>query len=143
MAQVNLSEIQKAVFAKINTSSIATALGGSGKIYDRVPDGVKLSYPYITFGSPVTIPRHNMDTAWMDMLFQVDVWHRDTAGSTGKKKVYDIQDLIRSLLDRQRLTISGANHLYTQERTVTILDGSDGITYHGVQVFAIGASPAL
>lgn len=142
MAQVNLSEMQKAVYAKIAVSALTTALGGA-KVYDRVPSGIQPSYPYVTFGPPVTSPQHNQDTAWMDMLFQIDVWHRDTSGSTGKKKVYEIQDLIRSLLDRQRLTITGANHLYTQERTVTIVDGSDGITFHGVQVYAIGASPTL
>ena len=142
MAQVNLVQVQTAVFAKINVSALTTALGGA-KIYDRVPSGLQPSYPYVTFGPPVTAPQHNMDTAWMDTLFQIDVWHRDTAGATGKKNVYDIQDIIRSLLDRQRLTSGGANHLYTKERTLTIMDGSDGITWHGVQVFAIGASPAL
>lgn len=142
MAQVDLNNIQLAVFVALNTSAMTTALGGAGKIYDRVPTGVKPVYPYITFGTPVTAPQHNQDTAWMDMRFQVDVWTRDTGSATGKKKCFEIQNLVRSLIDRKRLTITGANHLYTQEVTITIMDGGDGQTWHGVQVFAIGASPA-
>lgn len=142
MAQVDINNIQLAVFVALNTSATTTALGGAGKIYDRVPTGVKPVYPYITFGTPVTAPQHNQDTAWMDMRFQVDVWTRDTGSATGKKKCFEIQNLVRSLIDRKRLTITGANHLYTQEVTITIMDGGDGQTWHGVQVFAIGASPA-
>jgi hypothetical protein len=141
--QVDLDNIQQAVYVALNTNAMSTALGGTGKIYDRVPTGFKPTYPYITFGVPVTAPQHNMDTAWMDMRFQVDVWTRDSATATGKKKCYELQNLVRSLVDRRRLTITGANHLYTQEVTITIMDGGDGQTWHGVQVFAIGASPAL
>lgn len=142
MAQVDLDKIQQAVFTALNVSAMTAALGGS-KIYDRVPTGTKPSYPYITFGQPITAPQHNMDTAWMDMRFQVDIWTRETATTAGKKKCYEIQNLVRSLIDRKRLTITGANHLYTQEVTVTIMDDGDGQTWHGVQVFAIGASPTL
>lgn len=139
---VDLDNIQRAVFTALNVTAMTTALGGAGKIYDRIPTSVKPSYPFITFGQPVTSPRHNMDTVWVDMRFQVDVYTRDSGTSAGKKQCYEIQNLVRSLIDRKRLTITGANHLYTQETTVTIMDGGDGQTFHGVQVFAIGASPS-
>lgn len=145
MSAVNIKEIQKAVYTAINVSSVRTALGGTTtdpKIYDRVPTLKTPSFPYITFGTPVYTAGHSQTTAIQEVLFQVDVWHRDTAANTGRGKVYDIQQLVTGLLDRQRLTITGAINLYTQARTVTILDGTDGQSWHGVQVFAIGASPS-
>jgi hypothetical protein len=137
---MNYKELQKAVYAALNVQSLTTLLGGP-KIYDRVPAAVKPQYPYITFGTPVQRSEHGHQSLWANVLFQVDVWHRDSAIATGKATVYDIQAEVRSLLDREYLNISGATHLYTQEETSTILDGDDGITWHGVQVFAIGAAP--
>jgi hypothetical protein len=137
---MNYKELQRAVYGVLNQQSLTALLGGA-KIYDRVPTGVKPSYPYITFGTPVQRSEHGHQSVWANVLFQIDVWHRDGATGTGKAKVYDIQSEIRSLLDREQLGISGATHLYTQEETSTILDADDGITWHGIQVFAIGASP--
>jgi hypothetical protein len=145
MSAVDIKEIQKAVFTALNVSSLRTAIGGTSadpKIYDRVPTLKTPVFPYVTFGTPVYTAMHSQTSAIQEVLFQVDVWHRDTASNTGKGKVYDIQKIVTTLLDRQRLTISGAINLYTQARTVTILDGNDGQSWHGVQVFAIGASPS-
>lgn len=145
MSAVNIKEIQKAVYVALNVTTLRTALAGTTtdpKIYDRVPTLKTPVFPYITFGTPVFTAGHSQTSAIQEVLFQVDVWHRDTASNTGKGKVYDIQQIVTGLLDRQRLTITGAINLYTQARTVTILDGNDGQSWHGVQVFAIGASPS-
>lgn len=132
--------IQQAVYTKIAVQQLSSALGGM-KLYDRVPTGTKPSYPYVTFGNPVVTMIHGQQSVIQETLFQIDVWTRD-GQVTGRRKAYQVQDILRGLLDRQPLTIAGATHHYTHERTVTILDETDGLTWHGVQVFAIGAGPA-
>ena len=143
MSAVDLKEIQKAVYVALNSAAMRTALNGATadpKIYDRVPTFQTPAFPYITFGTPVFSAGHSMTSAIQEVLFQVDIWNRDTTSRAGKGKVYDIMKLITLQLDRKRLTITGGINLYTQERTTTILDSGDGQSWHGVQIFAIGVS---
>lgn len=136
---INIFEVQKAVYTAINIPAVtAIAVGG---IYDRVPMGITPTFPYITFGAHVSQINHNQCGRWDDVWFQIDVWTRDNSQRAGRSVAYDVQNKIRTALDNQKITITGARCMHVLEQSVTVLDDGDGLTWHGVQVFAIGVYP--
>lgn len=137
MVNVSYVEIQKAVYTLLNVSAITNILGGS-KIYDRYPSGSSIVFPYIILGDHITSHEHGHSSDVFEVLIRVDVWDRDEQNRAGKKRLYELQSLIDDRLNRTKLNVSGANHLYTLGRMQTVLDANDGFTWQGIQTFDVG-----
>lgn len=137
MINVSYVEIQKAVYNALNVSSITSKIGGA-KIYDRYPNGANISFPYIILGDHITSHNHGHDSDVFEVLIRIDVWERDDQSRVGRKRLFEIQSLIDDIINRTKLNVSGAKHLYSLARMQTVLDANDGYTWQGIQTYDIG-----
>ncbi len=123
--------VQAAVYTALTGASAVTDLV-STRIYDQVPEGLE-TFPYITFGNPVTSPFDAAVMRGQTEDLTLHVWSREG----GRKQTQQVLAAIHATLHRQPLTVTGHTHIQTLHRFATVLKDPDGETFHGVTRFEI------
>lgn len=120
--------VQKAIFDKLNVTSITDLVSG---VLDAVDQDQ--AYPYITIGEDVLSEWDTNTTSGADGAITIHVWSR----YKGKKEVKTIFAEIYSLLHNQSLTATGYDIVMCKWDTETSFLDSDGLTRHGVQTYRL------
>tara|TARA_Y100000385_G_C12588249_1_gene423536 strand:- start:12 stop:425 length:414 start_codon:yes stop_codon:yes gene_type:complete len=123
-------EFQQALFTALNgDSDLTSSLGAS--IYDDVPDGEAVTFPYINIGENSTLDYSTKDAVGSDTTVNLHVWSR----YRGSKEVKLIMDRVHTLLHDSTLTVTGRNLINLRSEFSDVLNDPDGITRHGVMRF--------
>lgn len=120
-------ELQKAIFVKLSASTELSDIIGT-RLLDHVPDNYDV-FPFVTIGEDVLTNWDDDTQNGFDVSVTIHVWSR----YPGRKETKEIQGIIYSQLHQQDLTITGYNHVLTNQTNQTTTLDPDGKTYHGVQ----------
>ena len=128
------TELQTAVFAQLNHSSItatlSTAYGVTAVFNEWVPQltdgGDPIGFPFITMSFPTSGSFDDKDAIGQDTTVQVDVWARNNGTNIKaiSKAVYD-------RMHRQALGVTG--HITTECTAMVFERDPDGITVEFIQ----------
>ncbi len=129
--------LQGALYSALSgASGVTTALGGSGHIHDRVPEGAV--FPYITIGKEQIVDDSNTcDHDAVEAFPEVHIWSRK-AGSVEAKT---IAGAVHDALNKE-ITITGFRNVVGSFESAIFLDDPDGLTTHGVVTFRYLIDPA-
>lgn len=127
------TETQKAIYAVLNGDATLTALLGSGKIFDHVPDNT--SYPYAVLMIFPFNDRGSYTTEGLNAQFQISTWVRGSG--RGDKEVQSIQKRIDELLHKANLTIEGWGIISLRRELIEIRTEDDNVTKEGIQRFRL------
>jgi len=121
--------------------AIITALTGDAdlhahvedRVYDWVPENP--TKPYIQVTTPTEVPFDCFGCtdiqAGQRVTFTIHTW----STYRGSKETKEIAAHINDLLDNQPLTVSGYDHIITQNTMTTDMRDPDMIHWHGVMYF--------
>jgi hypothetical protein len=121
--------------------AIITALTGDAdlhahvedRVYDWVPENP--TKPYIQVTTPTELPFDCFGCtdiqAGQRVTFTVHIW----STYRGSKETKEIAAHINDLLDHQALTVSGYDHIITQNTMTTDMRDPDMVHWHGVMYF--------
>jgi len=121
---LSLNELQKAVYAALNGSSLLTS-----KIFDNVPEGQ--AFPYVQIG-------HDEPKDWSTATFRgydVSLVVETFARGRGELETKQYMDEVHRLLDRAELAMSGQQMILCVYDTGRVDTEPDGVTFHGTQRF--------
>lgn len=128
------SETQIAVYTTLSgDATLQTLLGGSGRVFDHVPDNT--AYPYVTILIFPWDDRGNYTSEGLVVEFQVSAWVRGTA--RGNKGVQAIQKRIDELLHKANLSITGWRIISLRRGLIDVVTEDDNVTKQGVQRFKL------
>lgn len=117
--------LQRAVFKMLRDSAVVTtALGGSSRVYDRVPANARL--PYITIGEIQIVDDANCGPAW-EAFVTTHAWSE----AVGKPESQGIADAMGEALNAQ-LSVDGFTCTDWQFRDARTFTEPDGLTTHAV-----------
>lgn len=122
--------LQKAVRAAlVGSATLATAMGGTVNVYDRVkPDAV---FPYLNITDAQTIDDGNScDEHATEAFVDVHIWSRVVGAGEAK----EIGSVVRSLL-ATILTVEGWRCVVGNFENARWFRDSDGLSVHGVMTF--------
>ena len=133
--------LQTAIFTALAGDSTLTAMlsdnWGATAIFSDVPEVAEDEnpdyYPFISFGQEVTSPFDDKQTTGGDAAIEINVWSQ--AGDYIEAKT--VADRIHTVLHRQALTITGADHILTNFTTAEPSLDPDGITKRVLMLFAV------
>lgn len=122
--------LQKGIFDALSASgSLATAMGGSVRAYDRVPDNP--TFPYLTIGTAQILDDGNTCNGnFYEAFVDIHVWSR----VVGQVEAKRISEFVRSVLSAA-FTVTGWEIKAAQFQGAQHLDDPDGVTAHGVLSF--------
>ena len=125
---------QEVIYTLLSADTqLQTLLGGTGKIFDFVPD--KQPFPFITIGAGVWTDRGNETYEGWENDLQIHVWYR--APGRGRLKVQEIQKRVDELLHRQDPCIEDWSIIVLRRKFVDIIVDDDNVTLHGIQNFKL------
>lgn len=133
------TETQRAIFSLLSADTdLSLLLGGSGKVFDHVPDNT--AFPYITMYINPWDDRGNHTTEGFQCVLQIDVWYQPGVGEAkgrGNYRVQQIQKRVDELLHKTNLEVDGWKTLIMRRTLVDILTDPDNVTKHGIQQFKL------
>lgn len=126
---MNPEELQSAVFARLNHTSITATLSTAYSVTaifnewasQLTDSGDPIGFPFVTMSFPASTEFDDKGAIGQNSIVQVDVWARDNG--TGIKA---LGKAIYDRLHRQALTVSG--HITTQCEDMVFERDPDGIT---------------
>ena len=122
-------ELQKSIYAKLNTDSTITTTY-SATVHDHVSSGT--AFPYVVIGEETnTDDSSSKDIDFNEFTLTIHTFSRNR----GRKEAKQIMARIYTLLHKASLTVTGANHINTRFEYSDVVREQDGLTYHGVQRF--------
>lgn len=127
------TEVQKAVFATLNSDATLTSLLGSNKVFDHVPDNT--SYPYVSIFIFPFEDRGSYNTEGLTLVFQVSTWVR--GNTRGNLSVQTIQKRIDELLHKANLSITGWKIISLRRDLIDLRTEDDNVTKQGIQRFRL------
>jgi hypothetical protein len=135
---MNPEELQAAIFARLNHSSVtatlSTAYGVTAVFNEWAPQltdaGDPIGFPFVTMSFPASTAFDDKTQTGQNSAVQIDVWSRVNGNQvkTIAKAVYD-------RLHRQALGVSG--HITTQCEDMVFERDPDGITRRGRLTFRV------
>lgn len=126
------SDFQKSVYDALNASlELQTALGGSGRIFDSVPDNQ--AYPYVEIGDDTAIDNSTCEKPGQELTITIHSWSR----TRGRKEVKGIMRGVYDVLHYGSFTMPGNVCILSIFDFEQILADPDGVTFHGVQRFRV------
>jgi hypothetical protein len=119
--------LQQAIYTRLTgDTALMDAIEG---VFDWIPD--QTEYPYVSIGDDTGNDWSAADFDGKEITVVIHSWSR----AEGRSEVKTIQSLVKGLLHRASLALTGANLVQMLfEFEETLLD-PDGVTYHGVQRF--------
>lgn len=121
------AEVQKAVYSAL--TSDATLMAAITGVYDFVPEDA--SYPYVSIGDDTSTDDHNKDDDIEELTLVIHTWDQ----SEGRLNTKTIMGLVKDVLHRGALTITGHNLVFMYFEFSDTFRDPDGLTYRGVQRF--------
>ena len=127
-------ETQKAIFETLsNDAALTTLLGGTGRIFDHVPDNTP--YPYISILMFPWNDRGNYTYEGLEIEFQLSAWVRgDKPGSLSTQL---IQKRIDELIHKANISINGWYIISLRRSLIDIRTEDDNVTKEGIQRFRL------
>tara|TARA_R100000773_G_C4170363_1_gene84304 strand:+ start:314 stop:721 length:408 start_codon:yes stop_codon:yes gene_type:complete len=119
-------DVQTTIFNTLSGDSTLDGLVGNNRIYDNVPQDSP--YPYVVIGNENALNVGTKSVDANDYSIDIEVWSQ----YRGKKEIKNIMERIYNLLHNASLSVSGADFVRSQVRTVITLVEADAITRHGV-----------
>jgi hypothetical protein len=120
-------------------SLLGTTVGGTQKVFNRVPDNT--AFPFIAIDVRPWVDRGNYTTNGLQGEIWVHVWYQAGASGSmtglGDKPVQAIQARVDALLHNSYVAISGWRNLSLRRNLVNIMLDPDNITLHGIQKFKL------
>lgn len=124
--------MQAAVFEALsNSSALATAMGGTARIFDKVPDGA--TYPYLRIGDDQSIDDSNSCSDGWEVYVTVHIFSQHASGPRPDVKAIG-KAVAAALVDENApLTPTGFSlNLAQYQGMRPPFFEADGITVHGV-----------
>jgi hypothetical protein len=128
--------LQQSVFAALTANAALTALLGSDRIYDDVPQGAPK--PYLTLGQTTVRDWSTGTEEGNEHLVTLHVW----SGARGKKEAGEIAEAARSALHDQPLTLVGHRLVNLRHEFSEARRDPDGSTIHAILRFRAVTEPA-
>lgn len=133
--------LQTAIYTKLSGDATLVALlstaWGSTAIFSHTPetgeDESPAYYPFISFGQDVHSPFNDKSVVGGDTTLEINVWSQQ--GDFMEAKT--IADRIAEILERQSLTVAGANHITTELESADATRDPDGITKRVLMTFTV------
>lgn len=123
------SELQKAIFAALQSDAGLVAELGGPKIYDHAKSDV--AFPYVTFGRTSVYDWSTGTEIGTEHLFTLHVWSK----AKGKKETLDIMQHIEGRLHDQPLAMSGFSLVNLRREFAETRFDEDQSVYHGLVRF--------
>ena len=122
--------LQKAIYdALMAHAPLATAMGGTARVYDRVPQGP--TFPYVTIGDEQLLDDSTTcDPDAFEVYFDIHVWTDAVGLPQGKVIAGAVRDAILA-----GLTLSGWTCPTPSYQTERHFRDADGMRGHGVLTF--------
>ncbi len=121
-----LSALQPAVYSALTgAAAVESAMGGTARVYDRVPTGAVFPYLRIDI-TDITEDDDGCGKHWVCAV-NVHIWSR----ATGRQEASQIAGPVRDAIDGIG-AVTGYAINYVQFRQTRIMDDPDGLTTHGV-----------
>lgn len=127
--------LQAGVYTRLSAYSALTALIGSGRVFDYVPENA--TPPYVVIGDDTSIDWGTKTTDGWEATLTVHAWDFEKAG---RKSVKAILSAVYDALHRQEasVTVSGFNLIQIRHEFETTYqdaseEGQNDRYYHGVQ----------
>jgi hypothetical protein len=130
------SSLQQSIFSTLSANAALTALVGSDRIYDDVPQGSPL--PYLTIGQTTVRDWSTATEDGNEHIFTLHVW----SGAKGKKETSEIMGAIRNALHDQPLALTGHRLVNLRHEFSEARRAPDGETIHGIARFRAVTEPA-
>jgi hypothetical protein len=127
--------LQQAVFAAVTTHPAVTALLGTPRLYDDVPQSP--AYPYLTLGQSTVRDWSAGGDGGDEHTLTLHVWSR--AG--GRREAHEIMGALKIALHDAALTLSGHRLVNLRHELSEARRESDGDTYHGIVRFRAVTEP--
>lgn len=127
--------LQRAVHAALKAAAgVTDRIGGADKprIYDRVPDGARADFPYLTIGDDDVIDDTHCDAAF-ECFVKVHIWTR----AVGRIEAKELFAPIRDAIDTDDFTVAGFVVTEHEFRTSRAFPDADGLTTHGIIEFRL------
>jgi hypothetical protein len=128
--------LQQSVFAALTANAALTALLGSDRIYDDVPQGAPK--PYLTLGQTTVRDWSTGTEEGNEHLVTLHVW----SDARGKKEAGEIAEAARSALHDQPLTLVGHRLVNLRHEFSEARRDPDGSTIHAILRFRAVTEPA-
>jgi hypothetical protein len=128
--------LQQSIFAALSADAVLTALLGTGRIFDDVPQGTAL--PYVTLGQTTLRDASTATEDGAEHSLTVHVW----SDARGKKETHAILDAIRAALHDQPLALAGHRLVNLRHELSEVRRDPDGATIHGLARFRALTEPA-
>lgn len=129
-------DLQKAVYAALSGNAPLTAIIGSGRVFDSIPD--RQAFPYVQIGDAQLLPfdSHNQDG--VEGTFTVHSWSRNTVGGArGRAECQSMMGAVYEAFQDINLSVTGYRVIVLKFDFSDVLVDPDGLTYHGVTRFKI------
>jgi hypothetical protein len=130
------SSLQQSIFSTLSANAALTALVGSDRIYDDVPQGSPL--PYLTIGQTTVRDWSTATEDGNEHILTLHVW----SGAKGKKETSEIMGAIRNALHDQPLALTGHRLVNLRHEFSEARRAADGETIHGIARFRAVTEPA-
>jgi hypothetical protein len=128
--------LQQSVFATLTADAPLTALIGSNRIFDDVPQGAPK--PYLTLGQTTVRDWSTGTDDGNEHLITLHVW----SDIRGKKQASEIADAVRTALHDQPLTLVGHRLVNLRHEFSEARRDPDGATIHATVRFRAVTEPA-
>jgi Protein of unknown function (DUF3168) len=128
--------LQQSIFAALVADAALTALLGTGRIFDDVPQGSPL--PYVTFGQAAQRDWSTAGEDGTEHLITLHVW----SAAGGKKQAHEILSALHAALHDRPLSLAGHHLVNLRHEHSEIRRDPDGQTVHGLARFRAVTEPA-
>lgn len=127
-------ELIRAMMDRLRATAAVTNIVGQ-RIYDRVPEGVAVDFPYASLGPSVAIPDDFDCRDGEEITVQFDAWSSGAGEAFGTVEVRKLSDAIKRALHNAELSLT-ENALVTLTWEMTrIMDDPNPAINHGVIQF--------
>jgi hypothetical protein len=121
--------LQQAIFAALSGDSALTAVLGSARVYDDVPE--RAAFPYVTFAPGLERDWSVGEAVGTEHAVTLHVWSR----GAGRKEALAIVEAVRSRLHDATLALTGHRLVNLRHESSGVRRDTDGETFHGIVRF--------
>jgi hypothetical protein len=119
------ADLQRAVYQLLSTYP------GMPLVYDDVPRGDAVAFPYVAIGEDTHVPWDTYDFVGAESTLTIHVWSRER----GMKQAKEIQALLYEALHRKTLALDQFDLINLEFDFQDTFQDPDGLTRHGVSRF--------
>ena len=118
--------LQQSVYAALTSDPQITALLGTVRVFDDVPQ--KTEFPYLTLGQSSVRDWSTGTEAGDEHLLTLHVWSR----ASGRKQTHEIMGALKNALHNRALALQGHRLINIVHQFSDARRDPEGDTYHGI-----------